>query len=134
MKRLPNWHSALVAYLTRVARAEFEIGKMDCALFAAGAIKAMTGQDLAAPFATRYTTFRGGLRVLKRAGHASLVDLILSHFAEVPPAFAGVGDIALLDGDEGIALGIVHGEFIYVRRPGGLGLVSLRLAKRAFRV
>ncbi len=134
MKRLPDWHNRLVVYLNQVARTAFNPGEMDCALFIAGAVEAMTGVDLAVEFRGRYTTVLGGLRVAKKAGFADIPALVEGRFAEVSPAFAQVGDIAILQADGEIAFGIIQGEKIYVRHPEGMALVPLRLAERVFKV
>jgi hypothetical protein len=134
LTRLPSWRTQLARYLAEAARIPFVEGRHDCALFAAGAIRAMTGEDLAAPFRGRYRTTRGGLRVLRRAGYRDHLDLAVAHLDEVPPAFAHVGDIAAVPGDDGPALGVVQGERIYVLRPEGLSTVSRLLATRAWRV
>ena len=55
-----------------------------------------------------------------------------AHFAEVHPAFAQAGDLAVVPGEDGIALGIVQGENIYVLLPTGFGLVNRLCATRAF--
>ena len=112
-QRLPNWRPRLAEYVATTADRPFAPGDHDCALFVAGAVAAMTGEDPAEGFKARYTTIKGGLRVLR----------------------AGVGDIAVVDGDDGLpALGIVQGEAIYVLHPTGLALLPLTRARRAFRV
>lgn len=132
MKR-DDWQARLTEYVVAVQRQAFEPGRMDCALFAAGAVHAMTGEDMAKGF-RGYKTLAGGYRKLKAQGFADHVALAALRFKEVPPAFAQVGDVAAVPTDEGLALGIVQGEWIYVMRPDGLGIVSLLDAARAFRV
>lgn len=132
--RMKDWEPRLVAYLAAAARREFKPGVHDCALFTAGALEAMTSVDHAADWRGRYKTLSGGRRALKKAGHADHVALVASLFDEVPPAFAHRGDIAVVDGAEGAALGIVQGEGIYVLRPEGLAVVRRADMKRAFRV
>lgn len=132
--RQRHWKQALGQYLAQAARQPFAPGQHDCALFAAGAVAVMTGQDLAAGWRGRYRTLAGGLRMLRRAGHADHVAFAAAHFAEVPPAFAQPGDLAVVAGADGAALGVVQGENVYVLRPEGLGLVPLSWAHRVFRV
>ena len=64
MPRHSNWTAPLIEYLAAAARRPFKPGHHDCALFAAGAVAAMTGTDFAAQWRGRYTTLRGGLRVI----------------------------------------------------------------------
>lgn len=136
MKRYSFWREALFAYIHEVARRPFEWGNHDCGLFAAGAVQAMTGVDMASEYRGRYTTLLGGIRLLKKAGFADHAELAASLFEEIPVARAGVGDIAAIEEDGQIALGIVQGPRIYVLRPdnAGIGTVGLLDAKRAFRV
>ena len=136
MKRKTNWRPLLAAYVESVAHTPFAWGSHDCALFAAGAVEAMTGEDIAKGFRGRYTTLAGGLRLLKKSGHNTHADLATSLFEEVHPSQAQVGDLAAIEVDGGMALGVVQGERIYVIGPGEsrLGTVALRQAARAFRV
>lgn len=134
LTRLVDWHARLVAYLSDASRQPFEYGRHDCATFAAGAVAAMTGTDLAEAMRGRYRTLKGGLRMLRRDGFADHVEFAAANFEEVPVARACPGDIAAVPGPDGQALGIVQGGAIYVLTPGGLGLVPLLGADRVFRV
>jgi uncharacterized protein DUF6950 len=134
MKRFPDWQARLVIYLQTVVNEPFRPGEMDCALFVAGAIEAMTGTDLSAEFRGGYTTLKGGFKKLKKAGFKDLNALARAHLEEVPVAMAHVGDIALLKSDEGLAFGLVQGEYIFVRHPDGLAHVPLLDAVKAFRL
>ncbi|WP_405116505.1 DUF6950 family protein [Phaeobacter sp. BS23] len=51
IKRHSQWRSNLCGFLASVSRQKFRPGSHDCALFAAGAVQAMTGADLAAEYA-----------------------------------------------------------------------------------
>lgn len=132
--RKDGWRNLLIAHLSRVVRLPFEMGQHDCALFAAGCVEAMTGADYAADFRGRYKTLKGGIRVLRKAGFDDHIALAASHFEEIAPAFAGVGDLAAVDTPDGLALGVVQGAGVYVLGLDGLGVVSRLQAVRAFRV
>lgn len=136
MTRFPDWHPRLVAWLTEVARLPFAYGSHDCALFAAGAVAAMTGHDFAAPWRGRYTTLRGGLRVLRAAGFADHVSLAQSVLPPRAPAFAQPGDLAVIGDTPGDrALGVVQGPGVYVLSPSGaLALVPRMQAVAALEV
>jgi hypothetical protein len=134
LERRPDWRARLLAYGRAAARERFAYGVHDCALFAARAVQAMTGDDLHFAWAGRYTSRRGGLRVLRAAGFDDHVALVASLLPECPVLRARVGDVAVVEGDDGAALGIVIGEAIWVLRPEGLGSVPLSSASRAFRV
>jgi len=59
------------------------------------------------------------------------VALAAAHLPGIAPAFAQVGDLAVLDDR---AFGIVAGETIYCLGPQGLGLVPRGQMRRAFAV
>lgn len=137
MKRQPGWRAALAAEVERHRRMELVPGQHDCALFAADCVKAMTGEDPAAPFRGRYKTFRGGAMVLRRSGETDLMTFLSRRFQPIMPARAAIGDIALVpspDPDAGVALGVVTGAAITVLAPVGLGVVPLATAIAAWRV
>lgn len=136
MRRYSYWRDALFDYVHAAAREPFAWGSHDCALFAAGAVAAMTGKDFGSPYRGKYKTLRGGLGLLRRKGFADHAELAASLFEEIHPSKAHVGDIAAIEEDGHVALGIVQGPRIYVLRHGaaGIGTVGLLDAKRAFRV
>lgn len=134
MTRFPDWRQRLVAYLHVARRKPFSYGRHDCTIFAADAVMAMTGKDHAAAFRGRYSTVAGGLRVLRKAGHADNVEMVASLLPECHPIMAQPGDLAAIDTEDGPALGVVQGEAIYVLSPSGLSLAPITAARRAFRV
>lgn len=134
MKRRPDWRQRLGEYVAAIAKSPFAPGSADCALFAADAVKAMTGSDPAADFRGHYTTLKGGFKQLQKAGFTDLADLVATHLTEIPVAMAQVGDIAVLSADGEAALGVVQGDRIYVRSMNGLATVPLLSAKRMFRL
>ena len=128
MTRLPNWRPRLYDYLAEGARTPFAYGQHDCAMFAAGAVEAMTGTDPAAEFRSRYSTLRGGLHMV-----GSLLGECDALFVRIPVLQAGVGDVAWVD--EGFpALGVVLGEDVAVLRLEGQARAPLTLARGAYRV
>ena len=131
--RRSDWHQRLTDYIMAAMQAPYQPGVHDCALFAAGAVDAMTGTDLAAPYRGRYATLRGGVRVLRRCGFANHVALVRHHLTAVPVARAMPGDLAWFDADELPVLGVVQGGVVYVLLPGGgLGWRPLTDATEAF--
>ena len=135
VERLPDWRVRLAEYLARTARVPFRPGRHDCALFAAGAVQAMTGCDLAAQWRGAYRTLKAGQAALRAAGFEDHVALAATLFAEVSPSFAQVGDLAVLPGDEtGGALRVVQGAGVYVLRPEGMAVADRLNIERAFRV
>lgn len=131
MSRLPNYRSRLFSVIGKYEREKFVYGKTDCAMFAASCIEAITGTDPAAAFRGKYTTVIGGMRKLKtHTGFTDRQEWISSMGNSVQPAFAQVGDIAIInnpDGDEdGYSLGVVGGSFVLAM--GLNGLVRLPLS------
>ncbi len=122
-------HKRLAKYLAQVARRPFAEGQHDCALFAAGAVAAMTGRDLAEEWRGRYSTTRGGIRVLRKSGFEDHIALAASLLAETDAPKPG--DLAVVDGP---ALGVVQGTHIYVAGPDGLALVPIGAGLRFFEV
>ncbi|HEX8419476.1 MAG TPA: hypothetical protein VF638_05625 [Sphingomonas sp.] len=105
MIRHPDWERSLHDYLAALSGASFEWGTLDCALFAAGAVLAMTGNDPAAAYRGHYMTARGSVRALRRWGAGTLEATIAGDFVEKPPAFAQRGDLVLVDGMVGVCIG-----------------------------
>ena len=133
--RLPDWRPRLSAYLAAAGARTFRPGLHDCALFAAGAVQAMTGSDAAAAWRGTYSSLEEGQRALQLAGFSDHVALVAAYLHEVNPAHASVGDLAALPGADGRpALGIVQGASVYVLQPSGMSLVNRLQMKRAFRV
>jgi hypothetical protein len=131
--RHPDWQQRLTDYLRANHARPFAWGRWDCALFVAGAVRAMTGRDPMRGL-RGYRTLAGGLRKARARGYEDHIAAVAARFPEIPPAFAGPGDIAVVPGAPGLALGIVQGAQVYVPGAQGLGLVSLTEAQRAFRV
>lgn len=133
-KKQEGWQHALTRYLAGVAYRPFKAGKLDCALFTAGAVAAMTGEDPATGWRGTYRSLKKGQSTLRAAGFEDHVALAASLYPEVPPLMAQPGDVAVVPTEEGLALGIVQGAQIYVMSRTGLTLVPLTAATRAFRV
>lgn len=132
--RLPDWKPRLTRYLAAAARKPYALGAHDCALFAAGAVNAVTGQDPAAAWRGGYDTKTGGLRLLQAAGYRDHFQATSAALEAIAPSFAAAGDIAAVhDGAGQTALGVVQGEMVYVLRETGLGLVPRTSMFRAWR-
>lgn len=136
LARRPDWRPRLTVYLAAASARPFAYGQHDCALFVAGAVNAMTGVDLADRYRGLYTSLKGGLKLLQaetRLGpETAPLDLLRRNFRPVHPAFANVGDIAVI-GEVGIpALGLFAGEHLIVLRETGLGHMPREAATMAW--
>lgn len=104
--RLPDWEPRLAAYLEPLmAGARFEWGTLDCALFAADAVLAMTGHDIAAPFRGKYSTAAGSVRALKRYGAGELKSTFDTLLPPRPVGYVRRGDVVMSDGAVGVCMG-----------------------------
>lgn len=135
MIRRNDWETALGEYLAKHQNAVFVFGKLDCALFASGAVRTMTGKDLARGLRGKYRSVAGSVRTLKGLGFDSLAALVDSKLEAVPVSFAQRGDIVM---DASDSLGVCVGrEALFVgEEDGDAGLVRLPMASwvRAWRV
>jgi len=123
--------SMLIAYAAEAGQRPFRPGRHDCALFAAGWLKLSTGKDYARGWRSTYRSLKRGQQLLEDAGYTDHVAVAAAHLPEIAPAFAQVGDLAVLDDN---AFGIVAGEMIYCLKSDGLGLVPRGTMRRAFAV
>ena len=106
IERLPDWETRLAAYLEPLmAGARFEWGQLDCALFAADAVLAMSGHDIAAPFRGKYSTAAGSARALKRYGAGDLKSTFDTLLPPRPVGYARRGDVVMSDGAVGVCMG-----------------------------
>ncbi|MDQ7775251.1 MAG: hypothetical protein Q4615_04710 [Paracoccus aminovorans] len=138
LTRLPDWRARFAAEMDRQRRDPFAWGTQDCALgLAAGAVEAITGADLRVGWRSKYKTPAGALKAIKAKGFDSLPDLIASLLPEVPPAFADVGDIGVIeesDGALGHALCVVDASGLIVLTDAGHGRRPRADMIRAFKV
>jgi len=128
-----DWQSRLSAYLASRRGMAFAWGSNDCATFAAGAIEAMTGEDLRASFGN-YTTEAGAVRALRRAGFDGVGGVADRYFTRVTAGRAMPGDLCLVPGDDGGALAVVGSGVAYVVTPHFVGLVPLTAASVFWKV
>jgi hypothetical protein len=114
MKRFHDWPQRLAEHILSAREAKFRWGHFDCALFAAGAIHAMTGTDLAADFRGKYHDEAGARALFARAiahaggvlrlvdlGFAARGDLVLTNNGSTEPGLGIVG----LDGNKALCAG-----------------------------
>lgn len=123
LHRKKDWRIRLSRYLSDIRSEPFEYGKHDCALFAAGAIKAITGKDIAKEWRGKYSSLEESRKTLREIGVRNHINLAkrLLHKTDEPVA----GDIAIVNTEEGQALGVVQGQYIYIPTGRGWGLIPL---------
>jgi hypothetical protein len=139
LQRKPDWQSALSEYVIACAQQPFRYGAMDCGLFVAGAMEAMTGVDVAAELRGKYTNRTQAFEAIRRACGRKSMGAIADHLA----AKFGIEEVAILSAWRGDAvqsrtgrLGIVamHGTEILTPAKFGLLRLPLEHAVRAWRI
>lgn len=138
LTRLDDWRVRLAAEMDRQRRDPFTWGTHDCALgLAAGAVEAITGADLRVGWRSAYKTPAGALKALRAKGYESVADVVADLLPEIPPAFADVGDIGLIEdatGPMGQALCVVDASGLIVMTEAGHGRRPREDMIRAFKV
>lgn len=131
-----GWEERLIGFIGSCSRSSFRPGQLDCALFFAHGMAAVTNLDLTIGYLGEYRTLADGYRLLKTNGYEDHIDYFCHHFPTLPsPLYATRGDGAVVEDENGHpAMGIVQGEFIYVMGMHGVGLVPLTAATKAVRV
>lgn len=109
MTRHADWERLLGEYVASMSTVVFNHGTNDCALFAAGAVLAMTGSDPAKAFRGRYRSQAGAVRALRQIGDGDLESTIDGMFERKPSAFAQRGDLIW----NGEAVGVCAGGFAW---------------------
>jgi hypothetical protein len=136
MKKHDHWHTRKFdPFLREREKMPFAWGTNDCALFAADAILANTGIDIAADFRGKYTTQLGALRTIQEVtGGTSVADAaaycankhgLLEH---THPLLAKRGDLVVIENDENLIAGVVHLNGFHVISVSEKGLVRLPMA------
>jgi len=117
---MPSLLADLAAHCRAGDAAPFELGKMDCSLFAADWVRLQTGVDLAASWRGTYSTRREYLRLLSAdGGLVRVVARAMHHIKapQIPPADAQPGDIGIIVTEDGPALA-VRGQAAWMAKTG----------------
>jgi hypothetical protein len=104
LERRKDWPQRLDAFIAGRRNEPFAWGVNDCALFAADAVLAITGTDLAA--AHRGYNSAAGAMAASGSNMAALAARIVAEhqLVEIPPAFAQRGDIGLAEAPAGLTV------------------------------
>jgi len=142
LQRRPDWQSRLAEFLVSHRYKHFSYGSWDCGLFAADAIQAITGTDLACPFRGKYSSFSQLRKAIRIYTGSASVAAIAGRIAtdhqmpELPILYARRGDLVLLKRPRDYSLGLVdlNGRDIIAVHSSGLGRLPIRDAFRAWKV
>lgn len=125
--RREGWESGLNGCIESALTRPFQWGQHDCCLFAADAVAAITGRDPAEDYRGRYASAAQAARLLDRLGGIESLSANAG-FEEILPALASRGDIALVENDGNLLLGVVDMTGRRVAVPGAQGLLFLPLS------
>lgn len=137
--RIRNWEIALADHLSSVRKLPFSWGNNDCCLFAANAVRSITGLDFGASF-RGYSDEAGAIEALRRNG-VGTVEEAASLVLGAPMKnirFVKRGDVvSIRSGDDQLSLGVVDlsgREACLVTRTRGFILVPMRLINLAWSI
>ena len=119
--RFSDWPARLENFIEIAKRREFKWGSSDCCLFAADAVREITGEDYAAEFRHLYDTEDAAYALLESYGYGSLRDVITAKLhwpLNIEHASRGDVVVATFRGREtaGICLGIYSA---FLKETGG---------------
>lgn len=109
MRRSHDWPSGLALFLLNNRKTPFEWGKNDCCLFAADAIVAMGGKDVAKEVRGKYKTALGAKRVMNKLGAKSLVELLTQRLGK-PDGKLTRGSIVVIESDGQQVAGVYYNK------------------------
>lgn len=133
--RRESWRVDFFEAIERHRPHPFAWGTHDCAILTADCIEAVTGIDPAQGFRGHYSSRDETEALLRARGFDSPIAILASLFDEIHPAFATVGDVAIVPTRWGPATAPIAGSEIVVFSPGGpMGLAPMAEAVRAFRI
>lgn len=133
LTRFENWPELLYDYFLSCTEKKFSWGEFDCCLFAADAVKVMTGEDGAEGLRGNYATKEEALSLLDTVG--GLEAHVTGFLGEpVTPGMAGRGDVVLKTEDDMDALGICDGTMAIFAGPRGLSYLPLTSCRMAWKV
>lgn len=134
--RKRDWRAILVDYMAEKGPLSFEYGEHDSWTFVMGAAGAIRGEDLVGKV-KGYSGWEEGLELLKEeTGRRGLLDFVARKFRKAPNIWEAMGgDIAAIETEDGINLGLVQGGMIYVlTKEAGINLTPLDNATGVYRV
>ena len=136
-ERVENWPSRLQEVIEAATGRPFSWGEWDCGQFVGGCVEAVTGSNPMDAYAGGWDTETGMLRALAAGYGGSLEAFWTAQFGDpVAPAFAGRGDVVLVQLEDVTASGVVDlsGERVACLSLDGLEFVPLSAAVTAWRI
>ena len=133
MTRVHGWQR-LFSDLVQTRRAlPFVWGNHDCCLWAADSTLTLTGTDFAKDLRGTYSTATGAARVLEKLGGVqAIAEAALG--PSVPPSYAALGDVVLINSAGRPALAVCGGQAILAVSEQGLEYLPMSEAVFAWKV
>jgi hypothetical protein len=136
LTKLPHWRTRTFdPFLRERAQMPFAWGSNDCALFAADAILANTGTDVADDFRGKYTTQLGAIRTIQQVTGGTTVADAAAYCAtkhglveHTHPLMAKRGDLVVIENDGNLIAAVVHLNGYHAVSVSETGLVRLPIA------
>lgn len=134
--RVPGWEEILANKAAEAQLLPFEWGKLDCALFVANAVQAITGKDYAEPLRGKYDDAHGAQEALRSVGAENLEQFLdeCTDLERVPVNFAQRGDVLVAEIAGRQALGIRLSRGAAFKAPEGLTIKNASECLAAWRV
>ncbi|MCG9755042.1 hypothetical protein L1D40_07380 [Shewanella insulae] len=112
---------SLAEFVAQNRATSFSWGEHDCCLLAANWLMANGYDDLAIEFRGHYSSELGAMRAIRRAGFASIAELLEAKLGQAtPPLLLRRGAVVLLDTPEGDAVGMYQGSDCFALATYGL--------------
>jgi hypothetical protein len=132
MKRFPDWQLRLERFARARRGEKFSWGENDCALFAADAVEALTGERVAQAL-RGHQTAREALRTLAAVG--GIRGLATRALGEpIPVLQARIGDVVVIPTGKREALAVCNGGTALAAGVNGIAVVPIQQALAAWRV
>lgn len=132
MKRRHDWAARLHEVIEAHQSREFAWGENDCCLFASRCVDAMQGNAITYLIRERYHDEATAVRFI--AEYGGLAEAVSRYMGDPTNQRATRGDVVLIDGGEGDALGICLGAKVVAMGPTGLRYVPRAEIKTVWKV
>lgn len=130
--RFPDWQLRFARFVSERFGRPFQWGAMDCTIFAADAVEAITGEIVYPELRGRQSA-REALRAVRDAGGVrALATGVLGD--PVGVAFARIGDVVVIPAGKREALAVCNGATVLAPGPSGVSVLPVSVARAAWRV
>jgi len=144
LKRTIHWATrSFDTFLRERARLPFAWGTNDCAMFAADAVQAITGTDIAGDFRSKYSSEASAFALIKTVTGGTTVADAAAWCAQQHelvewdyPLLAKRGDLVVIDNGGQLISGVIHLNGRHAISVSESGLVRLPISKvkRAWKI